>query len=381
MSVCRRLGQTLVFIRNRTDIVYNDVLRLSLKAGSGGNGLARYNGIGGAGGNIYVMPERNLDFAKVYEKYRHKGWVIKAESGKNAQKVKLVGEPGEHTIIKVPVGVECVDIDTKLLLARCVVPGVKCLMAKGGRGGSVANNFKGEQGQHIRLAIHLKLNTNIGLVGLPNAGKSTLLKAFVPKSSVKIANYPFTTIKPQVLDVEYETDASEDKFSLSVADLPGIIEGASRNRGRGYAFLKHLEYSEIIVMVVDLNGFQLSAHFEEPYRDVYQSIAILCKEMEAYDPKLIRKPLVIALNKKDMVGEEKTQEVLGKLSNRGWWKEIPEALRPIAQVKFRKIFAISAKHRQVDELKDYLRGIHENLNAPSPMSFKSHEQDGGEVMI
>lgn len=131
------------------------------------------------------------------------------------------------------------------------------------------------------MAIHLKLQPNVGLVGFPNAGKSTLLKALVPEKNIKIASYPFTTLKPQVCHVRYAPDKNlpsdpstddeeavvpEKPFTLTVADLPGIIEGASRNRGRGYAFLKHLEHSNIVLMVVDVHGFQLSARLDEPFR-------------------------------------------------------------------------------------------------------------------
>lgn len=141
--------------------------------------------------------------------------------------------------------------------------------------------FRGEIGESMMVSIHLKLRPNVGLVGFPNAGKSTLLKALVPDKQVKIASYPFTTTKPQMCHVLYSPDknlpanlstdedeplVAEKPFTLTVADLPGIIEGASRNRGRGYAFLKHLEYSNIILMVVDVHGFQLSANLGEPFR-------------------------------------------------------------------------------------------------------------------
>ncbi|CAD5221816.1 unnamed protein product [Bursaphelenchus okinawaensis] len=381
MSYCKIFGRSLVCVRKASDVVYKDVIRLSLKAGNGGQGLPRYNGVGGKGGSIYVIPERNVQFQNVYDKYRDKGWVVKAEAGQSAQKIKLVGNPGKEIVIKVPLGVECVDIGTKILLARCVTPGRKLLIARGGHGGNVGNNYKGQPGEHISLAIHLKLNTNIGLLGLPNAGKSTLLKAFVPKSKVKIANYPFTTINPQVLDLEYEQDPDEYKFSLSVADLPGIIEGASRNRGRGHAFLKHLEYSDMIVMVVDLNGFQLSNDLSEPFRNALESVSVLCQEMENYDARLTRKPLVVALNKVDLFGQEKAHEIVQKLKSKTWWNEVPEEIRPTTRVKFVDVIPISARSKQVDELKECLRQVHDNLNEPKPMAFKKHETESGEIMI
>ena len=155
----------------------------------------------------------------------------------------------------------------------------------------------------------MKLHPNIGLVGFPNAGKSTLLKALAPeKKNIKIAPYPFTTTKPQVLDIHYNevTDVTEDdRFSLSCADLPGLIEGAAQNRGKGHAFLKHLEYSDMLIFVVDVHGFQLSANLTDEFRTPLETIALLNKELEAYDRKLVKKPCVLVLNKIDLPDGEK----------------------------------------------------------------------------
>ncbi|KAK6036821.1 hypothetical protein COOONC_25674 [Cooperia oncophora] len=118
------------------------------------------------------------------------------------------------------------------------------------------------------MSLHLKLRPNVGLVGFPNAGKSTLMKAIVPRKSIKIAPYPFTTTKPQLAfwTAEKGRKGIEDDFTLSLADLPGLIEGAAQNRGKGHKFLKHLEYSDILLLVVDCMGFQLSNNLNEPFR-------------------------------------------------------------------------------------------------------------------
>lgn len=136
--------------------------------------------------------------------------------------------------------------------------------------------FRGELGEHLQLSIHLKLRPNIGLVGFPNAGKSTLLKAFVPSREVKIASYPFTTTRPQVSVMNYKDENFEEtlpfekeRFSLTVADLPGLIEGASRNRGCGKAFLKHLEYSEMLIIVSDVFGFIVGLNYNLEDRHVF----------------------------------------------------------------------------------------------------------------
>lgn len=156
----------------------------------------------------------------------------------------------------------------------------------------------------------MKLSPNMGLVGFPNAGKSTLLKALAPeKRSIKIAPYPFTTIKPQLIDIrfdEYTGEEKENRFSLSCADLPGLIEGAAKNRGKGHAFLKHLEYSDMLVFVVDVNGFQLSANLNhDKFRTPIETIALLNKELEAYDKKLVKKPCILVLNKIDLPDGQK----------------------------------------------------------------------------
>lgn len=144
---------------------------------------------------------------------------------------------------------------------------------------------RGSKGDTFDVEIHLKLRPNIGLLGFPNAGKSTLLKALVPEKSVKIADYAFTTVNPQVAffknkeefsvegdfplffkTIKLNFKALDPSFTLSIADLPGIIEGASMNRGKGYKFLKHLEYADIVVMVVDCQGFQLKNELDCPFR-------------------------------------------------------------------------------------------------------------------
>lgn len=139
-----------------------------------------------------------------------------------------------------PIGVEAVNKNTNILLARCTEPFQRHMLAQGGQGGSAANDYRGSRGEALVVELHLKLRPNVGLIGLPNAGKSTLLKALVPKKRVKIASYPFTTTKPQLcfLDELEDNNVIEERYRLSVADLPGLIEGASKNRGKGFTFFE-----------------------------------------------------------------------------------------------------------------------------------------------
>uniref|UniRef100_A0A0N5AZ40 Obg domain-containing protein n=1 Tax=Syphacia muris TaxID=451379 RepID=A0A0N5AZ40_9BILA len=179
---------------NESGIIDTDRLQLSIRAGRGGNGLQRYDGVGGKGGSVYVMPKPNYRFNHILTQL-HNRHVIRAESGADLLKGKAFRSAYCLQIIYVPIGVEAVAKETNILLARCIEPFKKYLVAKGGEGGSHLNKYQGVPGEKLVINLHLKLRPNVGLVGFPNAGKSTLLKALVPKKPIKIAPYPFTTIK------------------------------------------------------------------------------------------------------------------------------------------------------------------------------------------
>ncbi|KAI3420943.1 hypothetical protein GPALN_016374 [Globodera pallida] len=353
--------------RGDSTVVTNDCIKMLVRAGAGGNGLPKYNGIGGSGGFVYARPIEKLSFDAFCDTYStNEGDVVElmAEDGQHAKQTKLSGQHGKDRVFNVPLGVEIVA-ENNVLLARCSRLKQLYLVAQGGMGGCANNNFKAEKGEAFSMTVNLKLNPNVGLIGFPNAGKSTLMQALVPNKHVNIAAYPFTTTLPQLCYIKYgdkrRTTAADENdtedtgggavtmeekaavcepsqelsaanrekweeeeekhlvgmpFTLSIADLPGIVEGASRNRYNAFDCLKHLEYSDIIVMIVDVHGFQLGPN--EPHRSALEMMALLNKEMEQYDRSLIKKPVVLLLNKVDVEdGEQKAQELCEFLLGEG----------------------------------------------------------------
>ncbi|KHN78457.1 GTP-binding protein 10, partial [Toxocara canis] len=354
---------------NDMSIIDEDRIRLSIRAGHGGFGILRYNGIGGDGGNVYMVGQPNLDFRDVRKRLAGSR-KIRAGDGQNALYTKLVGTRGEDAIFHVPVGVEAVDAETSVLIARCKRPFHRYLVARGGPGGCPDNHYQqvlfsllGRRGECCVVDFHLKLRPNIGLVGFPNAGKSTIMKALIPKKTIKIASYPFTTRKPQLCYVRDFDDmpkiAGEDEFSLSIADLPGIIEGASSNRGRGVSFLKHLEYSDMLLMVVDVTGFKLDVSPTEPFRSALETVALLNIELERYSPHLVTKPTILAVNKIDLPnGEEKASKLIDILRQEEWTKSVSEAIRPQRPLMFDALIPTAAKEGRIGDLKSKLRSIY-----------------------
>ncbi|EYC21652.1 hypothetical protein Y032_0019g3944 [Ancylostoma ceylanicum] len=335
-----------------------------------------YDGRGGNGGNVYLVPSTSMAFIDIKKELGGKS-KVKAQSGGHSQKVRLVGDNGEHTYVKVPVGIEAVDMERNVLLARCSRPFQKYLIACGGSGGNARNHYKGEPGEQFDISLHLKLRPNVGLVGFPNAGKSTLMKAFVPRKSIKIAAYPFTTTKPQVAFwvAEKRKEDEESDFTLSIADLPGLIEGASQNRGKGYQFLKHLEYADVLLLVVDCLGFQLSNKPGEPFRSPLEVVALLNHELENYSKKLVQKPALLVLNKIDISPDkEEPSRLAEKLRSLDWPLQLPEKLRPRFPLQFDYVIPISAKLGEIEELKRALIRTYRNLH-PSEVPQDLLEDD------
>uniref|UniRef100_A0A0N5BY47 OBG-type G domain-containing protein n=1 Tax=Strongyloides papillosus TaxID=174720 RepID=A0A0N5BY47_STREA len=367
-----------------TGILANDKIRLSIKAGSGGSGLARYNGVGGNGGDIIFVPKYSLTFNSFLKKFINSGHVIKSENGVNSTVMNLVGKHGKHTILEVPLGVECINEMNQILVARCDRENFRYLVAKGGWGGCAANNYQGRKGDKLLITLHLKIKANVGFLGLPNAGKSTLLKALVPKKPVKIAPYPFTTLKPQVCHYKYSSDEQYDfPFSLTFADLPGLIEGAHANRGRGHEFLKHLEYSDIVAMIVDISGFYLPTNTDNTFRNPLECISILNRELEKYDKKLLRKPVVLVLNKIDLEdGDKIADSIIDNIKSKKWLEQVPENIRPSNPITFKSIIKISAKEGRLNNFQEIVKKLYDEkypLRTMDEIEFP--EESDGTVKI
>jgi len=259
--------------------------------------------------------------------------------GQVSSRVKIVGDAGQDVEVRAPLGVSVVT-DEGRSLGEIVHQEDRVLVAAGGQGGNKATDFMGLRGQARSVRLDLKLLADVGLVGFPNAGKSTLLKA-VSRARPKIASYPFTTIRPNLGVMEFP-----DLRRITIADLPGLIEGASYNIGMGHRFLKHVERTRLLMFVVDLAGFQFKP--DSPHRSALDTLLLLNKELELYQPDLLARPAVLVLTKMDLPGaEERRQDLL-----EGWRQVqdlgpqasgLPADLLPSSLATISEVLSVSAK--------------------------------------
>ncbi len=285
--------------------MFIDEAVVELIAGSGGNGCLAFRrekyvamggpfgGNGGKGSDIIFKVDAGLN-TLVDFKYKK---IIKGYKGENGMGKGMHGKNAENIVIPVPAGTVVTDYDTGLIIADLTKDKEECIIAKGGRGGRGNMAFatqsnpaphyaeNGEPGEIVKVKIELKLMADVGLVGMPSVGKSTFISK-ISASKPKIANYPFTTLKPNLGVVK-----TSDNRSFVVADLPGLIEGASLGHGLGDRFLKHTQRTRVIAHIIDMSGYT-----NDPYKD-YITIN---KELENFDESLIKKPQIIIANKMDM---------------------------------------------------------------------------------
>ena len=301
-----------------------DFVRIFCASGHGGAGSAHLHrakyvpkggpdgGDGGRGGHIILRVNPQL-WTLIHLRYRK---VVRAEGGGNGQEALKRGKNGADIVLEVPCGVVVKDADTEEVITELVEPGQEFILCRGGRGGLGNNNFKsatnqtpryaqpGEEGMEGWFILELKLLADVGLVGFPNAGKSTLLAA-ITSAKPKIAGYAFTTLEPNLGIVRYHDDKS-----FVMADIPGIIEGAHEGKGIGIRFLRHIERNSVLL-------FMVSA--EE--KDIAGSYKILLGELQQYNPELLVKDRVLAVTKTDLIDEKEKVRILKKLP-----KDIPSVL-------------------------------------------------------
>ena len=293
-----------------------DEANIEVQGGKGGNGAASFRrekfipkggpdgGDGGRGGSVWAEADRNINTLVDYQ-YTRKFFAPNGENGRGAD---CYGAGGKDVVLRMPVGTIIRDTDTGEIVADLNVHGARQLLAAGGKGGLGNLHFKssvnraprqftpGEPGQYRSLELELKVLADVGLLGMPNAGKSTLITA-VSNARPKIADYPFTTLTPNLGMVRY------GDLSFTVADVPGLIEGAAEGKGLGHEFLRHVERTALILHVVDLTG-----GFEG--RDPVEDYEIIKRELALYAPELADRPVIVVGNKVDVPGTEENLERL-----------------------------------------------------------------------
>lgn len=287
---------------------------ITVEAGDGGNGVASFRrekfvpfggpdgGDGGRGGSIYIQADDDTSTLVDY-RYTRK---FRAERGKNGAGANCTGRGGEDVVLKVPVGTTIVDTDSGDIIGDLVEDGQKILVAGGGEGGLGNTHFKsstnraprkcttGTKGEFREIRLELKVLADVGLLGMPNAGKSTFIRA-VSAAKPKVADYPFTTMVPNLGVV----DADRHR-SFVMADIPGLIEGAAEGAGLGIRFLKHLARTRILLHIIDVQPIDGS--------DPAHNAKAIMNELVKFSPTLAKLPVVLVLNKLDQIAEESREE-------------------------------------------------------------------------
>ncbi len=345
-----------------------DEAKIEVIAGDGGNGSASFRrekyvprggpdgGDGGRGGSIWVIADSNLNTLIDFRYTR----IFRAQHGENGRGADCYGKGGEDMLLRVPVGTVFADLISGEVIADLDCDGKKVLIAKGGDGGLGNIHFKsstnraprqttpGGEGERRELRLELKVLADVGLLGLPNAGKSTFIRA-VSAAKPKVADYPFTTLHPNLGVVRVDHNRS-----FVIADIPGLIEGAAEGAGLGHRFLRHLQRTRLLLHLVDISPFDPEA---DPVRDAH---AIL-EELRKYDASLFDKPRWLVINKIDLLpADERAERVSALVAGYG----------PVE-----RHFTISAINGEgcreltfaiMDHLEQHRRSVEEQENAAAP---------------
>ncbi len=293
--------------------MFVDTATLTLSAGKGGNGVVSWHrekfipkggpggGDGGNGGSIVLRAESHVLSLQDYRNFR----IIKAQNGHEGGSNHKKGKNGQNLLLKIPQGTLVKDSKTQEILFDFTEDKQEWIICQGGRGGKGNARFKspthqapnvctpGTEGIIREVELELKLIADVGLIGMPNAGKSTLMTK-ITHVPVKIAAYPFTTLHPNLSYIQFD-----DYSRVLIADIPGIIEDAHLNKGLGIAFLKHIERTSTLIFLIDISGIE--------GRDPIEDFKILRNELSTYDEKMLDKPFLIALNKID--AEESAENI------------------------------------------------------------------------
>lgn len=306
-----------------------DEAEIQVIAGNGGNGCIGFRrekfiplggpdgGDGGNGGSVWLVADENLN---TLIDFRHER-IFKAQRGENGMGRQAYGRGGEDKVITVPVGTVVINVDTDEAIGDLTTHGARLLVAKGGKGGLGNMHFKsstnrsprqalpGEEGEERMLKLELKLLADVGLLGFPNAGKSTFIRA-VSAATPKVADYPFTTLYPNLGVVKVE-----NYRSFVIADVPGLIEGAADGAGLGTQFLRHLQRTRILLHLVDISPMEGGVEGVSPV----DQVRAIERELEKHDPELLAKPRWLILNKADLMFENEAREAAEQvIAELGW---------------------------------------------------------------
>jgi GTPase len=302
-----------------------DEARIEVIAGDGGNGAVSFRrekyvprggpdgGDGGRGGSIHVRADRNINTLIDYRYAR----IHRAKSGEKGRGADQYGRGAEDIVLRVPVGTVITDADSGAVIADLATDGQTAGVAKGGQGGLGNLHFKsstnraprqstpGEKGERLHLRLELKVLADVGLLGMPNAGKSTLIRA-ISAARPKVADYPFTTLAPSLGVVRVDQNRS-----FVVADIPGLIEGAAEGAGLGHQFLRHLQRTRLLLHVIDVAA--------QDGADPVAGARAIVKELKHYDAALAEKPRWLVLNKLDLIdADERARNVAAFVKSYRW---------------------------------------------------------------
>lgn len=358
--------------------MFFDEVSLSVEGGKGGNGMVFFHrekyvecggpdgGDGGTGGAVFMEADENYNTLQHFKGLKH----FKATGGQGGDRNKMNGRGGEDLILKVPLGTQVIDVDSENILCDLLRNGDRFCVAKGGKGGFGNSHFPsstrqapqfaelGDTGEKRNLKLELRLVADVGLVGFPSAGKSTLI-SHISAAKPKIGAYPFTTLIPNLGVVQLSDFSGDEDQSFVVADMPGLIEGASEGKGLGHQFLKHISRSAVLLFLLDPYSYD--------GRSMVDQFETLHQELEKYNPLLLKKPFFVALNKIDSMDEEDREKAKNEFLKK--YPKIKTRFRLISGVSGEglekllfDLFKAVGKHRKTlplellpeDTVKDYV---------------------------